>query len=234
MILFAAGDFRLYRCRLSAEDAEPVVRRPTNYASGSVEPSEPVLWNVPPPGMGEPMMTDPVWPDDARLKQWLFVSLTTLESQGKQLAYGPSQIWWFEMSDDASAIVAAGRLTALPEGESDRARIEQRFPNVAVGPDGESRLVYLERENREMGWRLRSGTIQFDARTGRPVAVTDVRSPVPELQDRFQPVSLLASADGATVYGLSAAGGGIVAWPLLPRKNPEGSGASPAQPASRP
>src|SRR5262249_54348868 len=132
MILFAAGDGRLYRCRLTEEEGEPAVRRPSIYASGRTEPSEPLAWEIAPPGDGEPMLVDPVWSSHPRLKKWVFVGLMALGTRDQQPEYGSTHLWWLEVSDDASAIVAAGPLTGPTGEETAPVHIAERFPNVAV------------------------------------------------------------------------------------------------------
>ncbi len=169
IILFPAGDGRLYRCRLDHRDDEPVVRRETNSASGRAEPSEPIVWATPPPGPGDVFLDAPVWPDAPRLRKWVFVTLRKQERRRGRLAFGPARIWWLEMSEDAGTIVAAGPLTATPEGDAPTVEVEHRFPNVAVGPAGDIRLVYLERRGRDTAWQLRGPdrTRSGDGTTGR-------------------------------------------------------------------
>lgn len=221
MILFAAGDGQLYRCRLTPEEEMTAIPRPHLYASGRTEPSDLVAWEDSPPGEGDPMMTDPVWPTDPRLKKWVFVALMTLDKSGRWLSYGPPQIWWLELSEEARSIVAAGRLTPPTEGEIEPHRIEQRFPNIAVGPDGTIHLVYLERRNRERTGRLRSAMIEFDARTGHPRAVPTAERSDPGTPEAIAPAPLLVSSDGATVYGYSLSGP-LAALPAVVREEPTG------------
>jgi hypothetical protein len=217
MILFTAGDGRLYRCRLSEEEGEPVVRRPSIYASGRTEPSEPLAWEIAPPGYGEPMLEDPAWSSHPRLRKWVFVALMPLQRRDQRLEYGVTHLWWLEVSDDASAIVAAGPLTGPTGEETAPVGIEERFPNVTVGPDGNVRLVYLERRIGERTVRLRSATVDFDQQTGRPKALTGFQSPIPKSLESLKLAPLLLSADGATVHGLSLSGQ-LAAWPCRCRE----------------
>lgn len=204
-ILFAAGDGRLYLCRLNPDQDRPVIGQRSNYSSGRAEPSDPLIWEVATPGEGEPILSDPVWPTNSRLNRWIFATLMPLENRGRKVSFGVPQLWWLEVSDDARSIVAAGRLTRpIPGGEA--VAVEERFPSVAVGPEGEIRLAYLERRISDNTYRLRSALLEFDSRTGRPKAVTGVHSPVPDAQSELQPTPLLISADGATVYGYSLSG----------------------------
>ena len=208
MILFAAGDGQLYRCRLAPEHETPVVRRAPVYASGHLEPSEPVVWVISPPGLSEPMLADPFWPADPRLQRCVFVALMVLERQNDRNVYGPSTLWWLELSDDARSVVAAGRLTEPTGDETASGRTDERLPNVAVGADGHIRLVYMERRNRNDKWRLQSAALELDPADG--AAPSSPPASFPALPARpvgpFNPHCLLVSSDGATAYGLSKTG----------------------------
>jgi hypothetical protein len=138
----------------------------------------------------------------------------TLEPQAGRPRYGPYRLWWLELSDDASRVIAAGRLVG---GEAGLVGVEQRFPNVAVAPDGESRLVFLERRESEPTWGLRSVRLEFDARTGRPRAATDPAGPDAGPAVRLRAAPLLLSADAATVHGLSPSGR-LGAWRISGRQ----------------
>jgi hypothetical protein len=219
-ILFPAGDGRLYRCRLAPREEAPVSRRRTTYASGREEPSDPVIWETQPPGPGDVFIEDPVWSDAPRLRKWFFVTLRQQERRRGRLAYGPSRLWWLEMSDDAGAIVAAGPLTATAEEDTTRDSVEERFPNVAVDSAGDIRLVYLERAHRDRAWRLRSAPLELDARTGRPEILRGADAPVTGPDTRLRAAPLLVSADGTTVYGLLRSGR-LAALPTAGRR--EGS-----------
>lgn len=199
-ILFAAGDGRLYTCRLDPEDGGASAGGGSVYASGRAETSEPLIWEAAPPGPGDPMLGEPAWSTDSRLSRWIFATLMPIVTRDHRLAYGPSQLWWLEVAADARSIVAAGRLAHPTPGERG---VEERFPTVAVGPEGDIRLVYLERRILERTYHLRSAALEFDSRTGRPRALTDVHSPVPGPLGELLPVPLVVSADGGTVYGLS-------------------------------
>ena len=205
-IVFPAGDGQLHRCRLAAEDEEPADGERSSDAAGRQQPSRPVAWAVPPPGTGQVFLDDPVWPDDPRLKKWVFVVLRHQALRRGRRVYVPSQLWWLELSDGAETIVAAGRLTGTTGEDSPYGGIEERFPNVAVSQHGDLRLVYLERSDRVSSWRLRSAVLDFDARTGRPI-VAAANSDAPESPEELRAAPLLVSSDGATVYGMSRSGG---------------------------
>jgi hypothetical protein len=205
-IVFPAGDGRLYWCQLVPGDDEPAVRGRTVYATGRTEPSEPVVWEVPLPGTGEVFLENPVWPQEPRLRRWMFVGLRLQEGRNDRLPFAQSQLWWLEMSDDGRSIVAAGRLTSGDKDGPSRGAIEGGFPNVAVGRDGDSRLVYLERSAREAEWRLRSVALRFDPLTGRPTAAESGQNESTASSEPLRAGPLLVSTNGATVYGLLRSG----------------------------
>ena len=140
--------------------------------------------------------------------------------------YGPSQLWWLELSDGAETIVAAGRLTRTTGDDSACGGIEERFPNVAIGQHGDLRLVYLERPYRAESCRLRSAVLDFDGRTGRPM-VAAANTNAPESPEKLHAAPLLVSADGATVYGMSRSGG----LAALPADCRDRAGRQPGAPA---
>ena len=206
MILFAAADGQLFRYRFPSSDESPVVWRPPVYASGRGEPSDPVVWDTPAPGPIPPVLTDPVWPVDSRLRRWVLAAMMTVEPDGDRLQYGPNRLCWLELSDDASRYLAAGPLIDPAPDEAGVDCVEQRFPNVAVGPDGSYRLVYLERRNRKRDWHLRTVPLEFDAATGRPRASESRATPAPGAGRSLEPAPMLLSADGSTVFGMSPTG----------------------------
>jgi hypothetical protein len=168
------------------------------------------------------MLAEPTWATDPRLNRWVFATLMPIVNRDRRLTYGPSQVWWLEIDVETRSIVAAGRLTQSRSGES--GPVEERCPSVAIGSGGEIRLVYLERQIPGRTYRLRSVTLEFDPRTGRPKGLNDVQDPVPGPLGELLPVPLVVSADGATVYGLRRSGG-PVALPLVSRVGQSETGA---------
>jgi hypothetical protein len=203
-MLYPAGDGQLHRCRLPVEGEEAGIPGPASRAEGEAGHPDPVVWGIHPPGRGEVFLEDPIWPDEPRLKKWVFVALSHQERRGQRFVYGPWQLWWLELSEGARVIVAAGRLAGTA-GEAAHT-FDERAPNIAIGPGGEVRLVYLARPARQGGWRLRSAVLEFDGRTGRPLSVVDDRpAPGPDAELATSP--LVVTTDGATVFGLSRSGG---------------------------
>jgi hypothetical protein len=127
--------------------------------------------------------------------------------RGGRLEFGPWRVWWLELREDGRAIVAAGPLSDAADADAPSGVIEHRFPNVAVGPAGRIRLVYLERRGLQLGWHLRSVPIKLDKRTGRPAVVGVADGPAPGRDPELQAGPLVVSADGVTVYALSRSGG---------------------------
>ena len=205
MIVFAAADGQLYRCRLDPNGDEADVLRGPVYASGRVEPSDRIAWETSDPASGEILMNDPVWSNDPRLRRWVFVSMMTLNSDGRRREYGPSELWWLELDDEARAIIASGRLTGPSEHDGGGC-IDRRRPSVGVGPDGTIRMVYLERRDRLRAWRLRSGVLEFDARTGCPRALIATTGPAPSSRPVLGSAPLTLLSDGSTVYGFTTSG----------------------------
>ncbi len=136
----------------------------------------------------------------------MFVGLRPQEIRNDRLLFGPSQLWWLEMSDDGRSIVAAGRVTRGDGDGPSSGVIEERFPNVALGRNGDIRLVYLERSAKDTDWRLRSVGLGFDPRTGRPTAAEAGEDKSPASSEPLRAGPLVVSADGATVFGRSRSG----------------------------
>jgi hypothetical protein len=217
-ILFPGADGGLHFCRLAGEGEEPEAGTPSSPPAAGKGNPDPLVWAVPFPGDGEVFLEDPIWPDTPRMKKWVVVALSQQVRRGRRCIYAPPRLWWLEMSEGARLVVAAGRLagTSGSSGEAD-GDIEERSPSVAVGPSGETRLVYLSRSCRRGTWRLRSALVDFDGRTGRPRAVSG-DGPVPDWDAGLVASPLVLSTDGATVFGLSRSG--ALALPVGGRPGP--------------
>jgi hypothetical protein len=66
------------------------------------------------------------------------------------------------MDDDASTIVAAGRLSPPDRGEDNYDNVSERMPTIAVGAGGQISLVYLACERGKPSWQMRVVTLEFD------------------------------------------------------------------------
>src|SRR5262249_55721944 len=73
--LFPAGDGQLYRCHIArAVDVDDESRtRPRGHAgSGRVKRPLPVVWRCAKPGSAGTFLSDPVWPCEKELRQFVF------------------------------------------------------------------------------------------------------------------------------------------------------------------
>ena len=137
----------------------------------------------------------------AKLGGRLFASISYREDVDGKPRMSPPQLWWLQLSDDATAIEAAGRLMA-PDPEDDRAprvRTEQRLPNVVATADGDLALAYLSRKASRSLWELRVAPITIDPATGVP---TVGRGRSRSFGGGFLPSTPSFSADGRWVYGI--------------------------------
>jgi len=173
-----------------------------------------VTWQCELPGARNAFLADPMWPSEAGLRRFVFVTLRRQRPLGKRMVYEPPALWWLEMSKNADAIVAAGPLTGLgPEGSPIDLTIE-RFPNVAVGTEGKMSLVYLTKKPAAILWQLRAAMLEIDGRTGKP-RTSPLRSTSHILDDGLAPAPLVVSADGQCVY--ASAGDGRIVTYRIPR-----------------
>lgn len=155
-ILFAGGDGRLYRHEFGRV--------------GGAEEPEPLVWSCELPSEGRMIMSDPAWPDDARLGGRLLVSLSTLEP-GDRIFCRP-KLWWLKLDASGTAIVAAGRFTSPAPG--DLALASERCPTVFEPPGAGPTLAYLTRGDSDSNWSLRVAPIEFDPVVGDPTARADL------------------------------------------------------------
>jgi hypothetical protein len=142
-----------------------------------------------------------------------------------------------EVSDQAEAILAAGRLTEPTGDDPDSGglgegsphigldaglrrsgamdgdiRLGKRYPNIAVAAGGTILLVYLARRPGEKTARLRSVDLRFDAETGRP-RLESGDGAVRTVGEGLATAPFLVSADGRRVFGLTG-GGQVATFPL--------------------
>ncbi len=204
-ILFPAGDGHLYRCRLPAGEVVAGVSLPAEDGAGPIS-LVPVTWKVPVPGIGGVLLTDPIWSSDARLRKWVIVSLSRQDRRGPRAVFEPAEIWWLELGEQAESILAAGRLTVPEAVEPYASHLEEQHPNVAVGPGGALRLVYLERRKCEKSARLCTAELHFDAGTGRPSLEAEYKGSSRIRGEGLAMAPLLVSCDGTKVFGLDASG----------------------------
>jgi hypothetical protein len=153
-VLFAAGDGRLYRFAFEAAPGPE-----SSADEPDTRPLPLAWWRIPLPGKN-PVLSDPSLPADPRLGGRLLVALSVAEEGGRVPLW---QVWWLQVDAAATAIVAAGRLTR--PGPEDA---HERFPALAIGPDGGMVLAFLVHRPGDRGYQLRLAPIQVEPRTGVP------------------------------------------------------------------
>jgi hypothetical protein len=150
-------------------------------------------------------LEDPAWSSEPAVRHLVFVAMSILEMKNGRRVILPSRLWWLSMNEDGDTIVAAGPLTeSEPDLRSNGLRFE-RMPNVAVGAGGKISLAYLARGSRENAWQIRSATLEMDPATNRP-RIKNGSAATSAVADGLAPASLVVSASGENVYGISASG----------------------------
>jgi hypothetical protein len=178
LVVFAAGDGRLYRFNFEEEDPA-AEKRPV-----------PLVWSTGgPQGLGH-YVCDPSWPAVPGLAGGLLASVSRrVESDGKA-RYLPPEVWWLRLSPRRDAILAAVPLTAAtPAGA-------RRFPLAAKAPDGGLTLVSLVKRRGCEGWSLAAARLTLDA------ASQELRGVEPDeaiLAEDVCPTPPAVSADGRWV-----------------------------------
>ena len=194
-ILFSAGDGYLYRYEFGESNTEPF-----DEARDSAR-TQPVAWRTTPPGTGLLYIRDLIWPAEAKLGGRLFASISYREYVAGKPRMSIPELWWIQLSDDVTAVVAAGRLALLDPEDNQGAGgpIEQRLPNIVATADGDLALAYLSRASNHSLWDLRVASITIDPVTGVP---TVGRGRSQGLAGGFLPSTPSFSADGRSVYGI--------------------------------
>jgi hypothetical protein len=213
--LFPAGDGRLHRCRLGGDRPQKTQLDPRENGRRLVRSArslQPIEWRCTPPGPGETVLADPVWPTDGALSRFVIVSLRRQTIEGARKAYEQSKIWWLEMSEEADAIVAAGRLTLAGSSRKPDDLLVEGYPSVSAGSGGQLTLNYLARRTDTVSWQLCRAILEIDQKTGKPVLAPN--SPAAEiLGEGLAPSPVVPLEDGRSVYA-SAGAGQIVKYPL--------------------
>jgi hypothetical protein len=207
-LLFPAGDGNLYRCLLAADPAPDdgdSAGAESDTGGGACAHAERVNWRSNPPGNSAPMLADPVGLPQVRLHQIIFVALSERREIGKRKVFNVSKIWWLQMNEQASAIVAAGRLTRPEKGSPALEKTAERFPSVAIDSRGSVNLLYLTREGEASGWKLRHAPLEIDGQTNVPrIGSQDGKSF--SLAEDLAGGPLAAAADGKSVYACTKSG----------------------------
>jgi hypothetical protein len=193
-ILFAAGDGQLHYFRFDGRDRETI-----RDENGTAQP-KPLRWKVPPPGEGNVLVADPVWPAHSQWKRRILVSLSyQLETSGRAVHVGP-EIWWLELDKEGESIEKAGRLTiGKTDSDDGQSPVHERLPNLAATLDGRFALAYLSCPEDRRYWSLRVAPVVIEAGTGNPRLETTT---IPTLDPSCAPAPPTFSPDGRWVYGM--------------------------------
>ena len=159
LILFAAGDGRLYRYDFPrGDDAR---------GDGGARP-ERLRWRGETRETDLGLLRDPCWPGDPALGARILVALVPREAGDARQSPPGQQLWWLELDPGVTSVVAAGRLI-VPDGHGSAvARREERLPAVGRAGDGVPLLAYLARSPEDTTWELWVAPIVPAAAGGAP------------------------------------------------------------------
>jgi hypothetical protein len=207
-ILFPSGDGRLYRCNLSENshgDAGLNIRSEQVEEAAITSSARPIGWHCERPGAGEIYMNDPVWSPEPRVREYVFVSLSTQTRNGTKVLQKRNKLWWLKMNHGYDEIQAAGPLYRPVAMNPATESVEERFPAVAVDALGRLSLYYMTRGHREKAWRLCSARLELDPRTGGPHGIPS-ETAAGAIADGLAAEPPLISADGKRVFAMATTG----------------------------
>jgi hypothetical protein len=208
VVLFPAGDGRLYRCKITDPDDEKTLddSRPGFLKNEeNVLKARPVAWEAASAGFSAAYLSDPAGSSEPRFGHLVFVSLSPKILRKGRPVILPSKLWWLVMNDEGDAIVNAGRLTIPGPEEMQSDTSFERMPTVVTGAGGEISLVYLTRCAPERLWQLKSAKLEIDAETALPRMLSPALGSNVLATD-LAPSPLVVSASGMHVFALDGAG----------------------------
>ena len=109
------------------------------------------------------------------------------------------------MDDDASMIVAAGRLSPPARDDEKYDNASEQMPTIAVGASGQISLVYLACEHGTPTWQMRMLKIEIDREHLRPRIEQGSRD-YRLVAEGFALAPLIVSADARVVHALDISG----------------------------
>jgi hypothetical protein len=109
------------------------------------------------------------------------------------------------MDDDASTIVAAGRLSPPARDEDKYDNASEQMPTIAVGAGGQISLVYLACERGTPTWQMRMVTLEIEREHLRPRIEQGSRD-YRLVAEGFALAPLVVSADARIVHALDISG----------------------------
>jgi hypothetical protein len=209
-MLFTAGDGRLHRFRFQSAGGIFNLEGPSFDTVRWADSSLAERFHL----------NDPSWMTDPRSRQILLVTAIDQSSSEGQKRRLRSQIWWLELSWDGLTIKDAGKLFEDGEINPTSSVQPKRFPRLVADSAGKGTLYFLGRTSKEGSMRLESVPVRIDPRTGRPSLDSDARVQV--IADDCAPAPFIISADGTTIFRISARTRKIVTeW--LEKKEPSDS-----------
>lgn len=161
-VLFAGWDGQLYQ--LSFDPAES---RPGSQADDPQRP-RPLRWRIPPLNLGRFLLADPTWPSDPRLGAKIIASVIFVQDSDLERPRTRTQLWWFRLGADGSAVEEAGRLIVPEPSDPGKSILEERLPSIATTPAGDLVLAYLVRRSGDLTLQLRLAPLSIDRTTGVP------------------------------------------------------------------
>lgn len=198
-ILFSAINGRLYH-----HNFEPTLPR---SSSTDPEPAtnpgpQPLKWLCPRPGDGHETVSDPCWPSTPALGGRLIASIRPLnEKTGK--GYSFARLWWLELDEAGTSIVAAGRLIPRPDSAPEH-DMDERFPAVWTEPDGRMTLAYQTRLPHQPHGQIRVVPLELDANRKIPLVRTEATQ---VMVDRCAVNPPAFSKDGKSLFVVHLADG---------------------------
>ncbi len=191
-VLCSGGDGRIYRV-----DFETPLTDGRDEHESMIRPRA-LTWRTPGPAPSTLFVGDLSWPTDERMGHRILASLYIENSKTEK---EPDwRIWWLQLDQAATSIIAAGPLLE-PEtsGEEDN----RRLPNLVRNENGSLALTYLNKGIRQPNYELRLAPIHLEPGSNVPHALeTEARV----LASGCLLVSPLPSPDGRWVTVVRSSG----------------------------
>ena len=151
-------------------------------------------------------LCDPVLSADPALRNLVIVALIQQTGLGTTRVNSAFKLWWLQMDDDTSTIVASGRLLTRPDrGENEIDSVSERMPAIAVGFGGRISVFYLARKQEATTWQLRAVKLEIDHDLSPP-RIVQGSDDDGLIADGFAMAPLVVSTDARVVHALDSSG----------------------------